>query len=282
MKTLLLGRTESVGIALGASILRKCFPDMEMQVAHLDELRYPVRWEMYDEICGEWAISKLSQIENSRLKIGQKIQGGIHLISTVSNPHHEIDFDAPPLETYILSLDEIFPRDEDFFTMSRDRQRRIFAQASAEIINYVANKLSLQYAPEIVAFVPCLETDIELALASAEFEANISDGIVIDVDFRATKLEEISKAREIFKYSPRKIDVEKFKKIPAGSIVVPEFEISHPERVMITNDWVKSILEIASARRIFFLTSPRVASGRYLSDSYIICGLASKIKKVGV
>jgi hypothetical protein len=244
-------------------------------------MNFPVKWTAIDEICDEWGIAKLSEIQLVRFSPNTGDESFAHTIYTNSELDSALAYGNQPLTKYLLPGTITWDRDE-MAALSKDQLRRKLGRIGGEFIAYAVTKMSRDTKFSISAFVPYFEADIELALANAQFEAKISDGIVIDADFRTRNMNFDNNAEDFFTYDPKNIDVRGFQKIPSGAVVVPKYEISRPGRILISHTWLSSVLHIASFRSVNVLTAPRISRGKYFPESYLATGLASSIFKIGI
>ena len=276
-----MGASESLIPALGASILERFLPGADVIAGILGNKPPPLEsLKFFDELCRDWQIPKLSECHVLTMPLGYKIRSDVDLIVEDIKVLKQLNCDSPRVQAlkHSSSLSNI----SEILTLPEDQIRRRFARIVGEYIRYSQTLDPRTSEMKISAFVPYFEVDFNLSIAAAQFEANINQGLVIDCDFRANFTQPELQNVQILKYDPKSFDFSQFKNLSTGTVLVPAYEVSGPERILASREWIFEIQDLSRFRAINLVTAPRVVRGKYLPDSYIACGPANSIKKIGL
>jgi hypothetical protein len=279
----IVGETGLTGLALGASTLNALLGKTEIHVlVRSEESKIAVNG-IVDKIAISWGLVDLAIMPIKTFSSNLSSQNYTHLILCHPNSSSEIkniDFDCKKIEKWHhdYKLDYNLNNLEN---LTLEKAHSEVAKVIGSFVNttnmFVTSKL---YHKKSV-FIPIGQDDCDLAYASAQFEASISQGIVLNADFRAKKTFETSSYSQIIEYDPKNLDNINISEIPKGALLTPSRELSHPEKFLLSKCWFEFVNKLSFFHSVKIVTSPRILKCGKPADSYLVSGLAEEIFKIG-
>ena len=284
MKIGIVGDGGLPGLALGASTLNSLLRDTEIHVLVRSEEAKNSISGIVNKVALAWGLMDLRIIPIRSFSSNLSFQNYTHLILCHPNMYQEINS---------IGLDcTILANWESNYNMNyhlRNLENVTLDEAQSEVAKVIgsfvkAANMSLDstiYKKKSV-FIPIRQDDCDLAYASAQFDASINLGIVLNSDFRAKKSFNTKNYSEIIEYNPKNIDMQNISQIPKGALLTPSQELSHPEKFLLDKCWLDFVRKLSVFHPISMVTAPRIVDGRKLPDSYLVSGMAGEVFKIGV
>jgi hypothetical protein len=171
---------------------------------------------------------------------------------------------------------------DQFEKLSKKEQGVKAAKILQDFYKIAVKLTEMSRKDNVIAFIPVRTEDCELALATAQLEASINQGVVISADFRAISSIAVEINAPVFEFDPMGPNVHDFISIPPGSVLIPNREFSRPENLLLSRTWFNFITHLSYFQRINLVTAPKYLAGEKFSDSYLAAGIAVNSHIIGL
>lgn len=284
MKIGVLGESELVNPLLGQSVLRSVIPDAEIHSHVMSPEVLEGIDSVISDIVMQWGLPKATMTEYEPTILGVKEQNYSHVI--LCHPNLKTHVRALGKNCHVLAEWDQSPTQD---LTSRSLEKLVsndihieFARVAGKFIKFANVALGTNVHLKAKAFIPINEQDCELAFVSAQFEESVNAGIILDADLRAKRSYLKSPESTVFEYDPKNFQFESFRNLPTGSVLVPAYEVSHPEKILLSKNWFDFVRFLMAQNSIHFITAPRFVRERRLADSYLVLGLSREVRKIGL
>ena len=275
--------SDAIWSRIGAATFNHLFPDLATRICFLSSDVIEGEKASVFHLMTGWGIlgnqnqkvntdNFLESIINSRLVIVSSAEFVPYVLAIC--PSASIEVCSVLSEKYTLSGDE-------FENLSAKEQGVRVAKMLHEFYKVAAKMTGTTRKNKIIAFTPVRSIDGDMALARAQFEASINQGLVISTDFRAKGFQPVDLDEPIIEFDPTDLTASDFVSLPIGSVLFPSREFSRPENILLSTSWFNFITQMSRFQYINLITAPKYSAGEKFSDSYLASGVAGVVYIVG-
>lgn len=256
----------------GQAVLERNFPEDTIMSTGVSAVVNTPIMEMVTAIADEWNLPITKRLSTNIEYDRDAILAADLVICAekshcIAITHLGYDGELVDFET-ILEDKDFIPQDPNGY--APDNMRRELGKVAALSLRAVLDAKGIVNRYPILAVIPHGVSDLEMALAHAQFERKLRGAVLIDVDLRAPLRNELSEL------GLERVEFDLTNPLSTPDLMPREDQVlSHscqldsPERYFLDPQWRDFIAWYSHRSPVVLLTAPRHSQMRRLPDSYI-------------